>query len=94
MGGGTGCYFLRDFRDAVLGGAGLGSGEVDVEVDYPGGLEAVEDGYAGDDWKGTRVLGEVPEELGDGEEDCGVVLFDCFVLVDAEDALGDLAMCE
>lgn len=60
---------------------------MDVEVDYLRELEAVEDFEAGDVWEGTGVFGEVAEELGDGEEDCGVMLFNGFMFVDAEDAL-------
>jgi hypothetical protein len=51
-------------------------------------LDAVDGGDAGYGGERARVSSEVSKELGDGEEDCGVVLFDCFVFFDAKDALG------
>lgn len=60
--------------------------EVDVEVEDVRGLEAVEDSYTWDVGEGLRMLGEMAEEGADGEEDGSVVLFDCLVLIDAENA--------
>lgn len=64
---------------------------MDVEVDDFGWLEAIESCDAGDLWEGPLMFSEVAEELRDGEEHRGVVFFCSFVLVNAEDALEELA---
>jgi hypothetical protein len=50
-------------------------------------LDVVEGSNASYNGERARVSSEVSEELGDREEDCSVVLFDCLVFFDAKYAL-------
>lgn len=61
---------------------------MDIEVDCSWRLRTVEDGYAGDDWERTWMCEEMSKEATDGEKDCGIIFFYCFMFLDAEYALG------
>jgi hypothetical protein len=57
---------------------------MDIEIHYVRWLLAVKDVYTLDFGERLRVLGQMSKERTDGEEHSGVVFFNGFVFVDAE----------